>query len=178
MSAGAKAEPPPEGLSCATFAAGCFWGVELAFQREPGVVSTAVGYTQGTVDTPTYREVCSGSTGHTEAVYITYDPSVVTYERLLELFWERLGRSALTLNQVGNDCGTQYRSGVYYHDESQQKEAEKSKQEAHQRFGRETVVELKGATTFWMAEDYHQKYLEKGGQDASKGATETIRCYG
>jgi len=167
-----------ESFNVATFAGGCFWGVELAFQREPGVLSTTVGYTQGKVAKPTYRQVCSGETGHTEALYVEYDPSQVSYTRLLELFWTRLGDSALTLNRVGNDQGTQYRSGVYFHDDEQRVAAEAMKEKMDVAFGKKTVVELKPASEFWVAEDYHQQYLEKGGQNASKGATDTIRCYG
>lgn len=168
----------PEGMELATVALGCFWGAELAYQREPGVVSTFVGYTQGAKEDPTYEEVCSGGTGHAEAVHVVYDPKAVSYERLLELFWERLGASALTLNQVGNDVGTQYRSGIYPHTPEQRQAAEASKKEADARFGETTVVEIVDADKFYLAEDYHQQYLEKGGQSADKGATETIRCYG
>ena len=168
----------PAGMELATVALGCFWGAELAYQREPGVVSTWVGYTQGAKEDPTYEEVCSGATGHAEAVHIVYDPKVVSYDRLLELFWERLGGSALTLNQVGNDMGTQYRSGIYPHSAEQRAAAEASKKAADAKFGEPTVVEVVDASTFYLAEDYHQQYLEKGGQSAEKGAKDMIRCYG
>lgn len=155
-------------------------GAELAFQRVPGVVSSKVGYTQGEREDPTYQQVCSGSTGHAEAVAVDFDPKKVSYEQLVKLFWERLGGSALLLNQVGNDVGTQYRSGIYWMNEKQKEVAEKSKEEANKRFGKETVVELNSGidVPFWLAEEYHQRYLEKGGQSAEKNATETIRCYG
>lgn len=155
-------------------------GAELAYQRVPGVASTKVGYTQGEKEDPTYQQVCSGSTGHVEAVAVDFNPKEVSYEQLVNLFWERLGGSALTLNQVGNDSGTQYRSGIYWMNEEQKEVAEKLKEEANRRFGKETVVEVMSGIDipFWLAEGYHQRYLEKGGQSADKNATETIRCYG
>ena len=201
---------PPEGntLPFATFAAGCFWGVELRFQRIPGVDKTAVGYIQGKLDNPSYEMVCSGMSGHTEAVQMTYDPNVVTFA---EREWRRppppatlaLARSqdrGLTLlppffflsvcdvfyenhnprqlNGQGGDIGTQYRSGIYYHDEEQKKVAEEKKAAVSG-----AVTEIQEAEKFWPAEEYHQQYLEKGGrfgsgQSASKGCTDKIRCYG
>jgi peptide-methionine (S)-S-oxide reductase len=171
---------PAAGLERLVVGLGCFWGAELAYQRVQGVVSTKVGYTQGTKKEPKYREVCSGQTGHTEAVAIDFDPKVVSYEALVDLFWERLGRSALTKNKVGNDTGTQYRSGIYFLNDGQRAVAEASAKRAAEKLGKETVVEIKAqeGSPFYLAEDYHQQYLEKGGQDASKGATSTIRCYG
>ncbi|CAJ1441814.1 unnamed protein product [Effrenium voratum] len=117
---------PPAGKEFATFAAGCFWGVEIAFQRAPGVTGTSVGYAQGQSEKPTYEEVCTGSSGHTEAVRVVYDPSAVSFEQLLETFWERVGKNATTLNRAGNDEGTQYRSGIYYHNDEQKAAAEAS----------------------------------------------------
>jgi len=164
-------------IETATFAGGCFWGLELAYQRVPGVLGSAVGYTQGEKQDPTYEEVCSGSTGHTEAVQVKFDPSVVSYDKLLDVFFGRV--DVTQLNQQGNDMGTQYRNGIYFHNEEQKKVAEKYKAEAQEKFGKKPVVtEILEEDKFWKAEDYHQQYLEKGGQDASKGAEETIRCYG
>ena len=117
----------PPGLAIATFAGGCFWGLELAYQRAPGVVKTSVGYTAGADPAPTYETVCSGGTGHTEAVQVYYDPAETTYADLLAVFFDRVDPT--TLNRQGNDVGTQYRSGIYYHDEDQKKEAEKVRQE-------------------------------------------------
>lgn len=158
----------------ATFALGCFWGGELAFMREPGVVGTAVGYTQGSVVQPSYQEVCSGTTGHTEAIAVFYDPSVIEYERLVHLAMDRLGENKFLLNQVGNDKGTQYRHGVYYHTDAQKAIAEKMIKS----YGEDCVTECLPAKEFYFAEDYHQQYLLKGGQSARKGEHEVIRCYG
>ncbi|CAN8062738.1 unnamed protein product [Agarophyton chilense] len=173
-------QPVQDGLKRAIFGLGCFWGAELAFQRVKGVVSTKVGYTQGKEVKPSYEQVCSGTTGHVEAVAVDYDESVVRYEDLVKLFWKRLGKSALTADQVGNDVGSQYRSGMYYLDETQRKFAEESCKEASERFGQAVVVEVRDSENvpFYVAENYHQRYLEKGGQSAEKGASETIRCYG
>jgi peptide-methionine (S)-S-oxide reductase len=172
--------PPAPGVERLIVGLGCFWGAELAFQRVKGVVSTRVGYTQGSKQSPKYREVCSGQTGHTEAVAIDYDPAVVSYETLLDLFWARLGGNALTLNQVGNDRGTQYRSGVYYLNDGQRAAAEAAAKRVSEELGQEVVVELKAAEgrPFFLAEDYHQRYLEKGGQSAAVGDSTPIRCYG
>lgn len=144
------------------------------------MVSTKVGYTQGHVENPTYQQVCAGSTGHTEAVAVDFDPSKVSYAELIKLFWERLGGSALTPNQVGNDTGTQYRSGIYFVNDEQEQVAEESIRAKSGAFGKPVVVEmLSGADVpFYLAEAYHQQYLQKGGQSAEKGASETIRCYG
>eukprot|EP00933_Yihiella_yeosuensis_P023334 TRINITY_DN18162_c1_g2_i1.p1 TRINITY_DN18162_c1_g2~~TRINITY_DN18162_c1_g2_i1.p1 ORF type:complete len:480 (+),score=84.78 TRINITY_DN18162_c1_g2_i1:59-1441(+) len=178
----ADSQAPP-GMELATFAAGCFWGVELAFQRLPGVVSTCVGYTQGSVQSPEYKEVCEGKTGHTEAVHVVFDPKIVTFEKLLETFWERVGKNATTLNEAGGDKGPQYRSGIYCHTEEQQRLAERSALELQMKLKDAVVTEVKEASLFWIAEDYHQKYLERGGntgrpQSAEKGCSEPIRCYG
>jgi len=173
------AAQPASAFATATFAGGCFWGLELAYQREPGVLSTAVGYTQGSSSEPTYEEVCSGSTGHTEAVQVVFDPDEVTYRRLCELLVERLGDSLYLLNQVGNDRGTQYRHGIYPHGEEQEAVAREvlTAVGEHETLGA-VQTEVQPAERFWAAEDYHQQYLQKGGQSAKKRAEETIRCYG
>jgi len=174
---------PPEGTELATFAAGCFWGVELAFQRVPGVISTCVGYAQGHLEKPSYQDVCDAQTGHTEAVRVVFDPKEVTFEQLLPVFWERVGQNATTLNRAGNDTGPQYRSGIYFHSPEQEAAARKSVADLEAKLGQKVVTEVEAAAPFWLGEDYHQQYLEKGGrsgegQSAEKGCTETIRCYG
>ena len=163
----------------ATVAGGCFWGLELAYQREPGVVGTAVGYTQGDVDEPSYEQVCSGTTGHTEAVQVVFDPKAVTYKRLCEVLVERLGDSIYLLNQVGNDRGTQYRHGIYPHNPDQEAIAKEVLEAVgeHKSLG-PVQTEIVSAAQFWKGEDYHQQYLQKGGQSAKKEAPEEIRCYG
>ncbi|CAH0474067.1 unnamed protein product [Peronospora belbahrii] len=160
----------------ATFAAGCFWGVQLAFDRVPGVLETTVGYTQGTVDNPTYRQVCSGRTNHAEAIKVVFDNNQVSYDGLLKKFWSM--HDPTTLNRQKNDSGTQYRSGIYYHSEDQRKAALASKEEHQKTLSNPIVTEIKEAKHFWDAEDYHQKYLQKGGQCADKGCDTAIRCYG
>lgn len=157
----------------ATMALGCFWGGELAYMREKGVVGTKVGYTQGHVLNPSYNDVCGGDTGHTEAQQVIYDPEIVSFERLVKLAIERLGDSVYLLDQVGNDFGSQYRHGIYYHSDEQKVVAEKILEGMD---GYKT--EVKPATIFYGAEDYHQQYLLKGGQSAKKGITSNIRCYG
>ena len=147
----------------ATFAAGCFWGVEAAFRQLPGVVDTAVGYTGGTVSNPTYEDVCTDRTGHAEAVQVEFDPAKVSYEKLLDVFWEN--HDPTTKNRQGPDVGTQYRSAIFYSNAEQEREARDSKnrQEASGKFRRPVVTEIAPLTTFWRAEDYHQRYLEKRG---------------
>ena len=167
---------PHEKLSQATFAAGCFWGLELAFQRLNGVAFTAVGYTYGQVEDPSYEAVCSGTTGHAEAVTVLYNPADVTYSELLNVFWGR--HDPTQLNQQGNDVGTQYRGGIYYHSEEQKLEAMESMKAVQLNYKDPLATELLEATKFWIAEDYHQQYLEKGGQSSKKTAVEKIRCYG
>lgn len=168
----------PEGTKStykvATFALGCFWGGELEFMRQKGVVGTKVGYTQGQKEEPAYKEVCSGTTGHTEAIMVTFDPRVTSYSQLVTVAMDRLGESKYLLNQVGNDRGTQYRHGIYYHNDKQKEIA----QEIIASFGSDVKTEVLPAKVFWDAEEYHMQYLLKGGQSARKGATETIRCYG
>jgi len=148
----------------ATFAAGCFWGVEAAFREVEGVVSTSVGYTGGITNDPTYEAVCTDRTGHAEAVEVVYDPDVVSYEELLDLFWSI--HDPTTPNRQGPDIGTQYRSAVFYHD-PEQEAAARSKMEMLQRSGiynREIVTEIVLASEFYRAEEYHQRYFEKHGR--------------
>lgn len=147
----------------ATFAAGCFWGVEAAFRQLDGVVSTTVGYTGGHVENPTYRQVCSHTTGHAEAVRVTYDPSEIKYEDLLKVFWET--HDPTQVNRQGPDVGDQYRSGIFYHNEAQRKAAEASKKALDDsgKLSKPVATEITEAPTFWKAEDYHQQYLEKRG---------------
>lgn len=147
----------------ATFAAGCFWGVEDFFIDLPGVVSTRVGYTGGTVETPDYRQVCIGDTGHAEALEIEYDPDRITYKKLLELFWEC--HDPTQLNRQGPDFGTQYRSAIFYHSDEQRCMAEESRELLNQsgRLGRSVATEIVPAGMFWEAEEYHQKYHKKNG---------------
>lgn len=147
----------------ATFAAGCFWGVELAFQQVEGVVETSVGYTSGQTKDPTYEQVCTGRTGHAEAVEVIFDPELVSYSELLNVFWKK--HDPTTLNRQGPDIGTQYRSGIYYHNEEQKQLAEESKAklDASGAYRSSIVTEITEASTYYPAEDYHQKYLEKRG---------------
>src|SRR6266853_5466048 len=147
----------------ATFGAGCFWGIEAAFRQVHGVKSTAVGFMGGTLNDPTYEDVCSGRTGHAEVVQVEFDPSQVTYEQLLAVFWEN--HDPTTLNRQGPDVGTQYRSAVFYHTPEQQAAAlaSKEKLEGEKRFRRPIVTEIEPAADFHRAEDYHQQYLEKRG---------------
>jgi len=150
-------------MSKATFAAGCFWGVEEAFRQIKGVNSTTVGYTGGTLKNPTYEDVCSGRTGHAEAVEVDFDPAVVSYEQLLSVFWQ--SHDPTTLNRQGPDVGTQYRSAIFFHDAAQEATARGSKAalEKMKVFKRPIVTEVVAASDFYRAEDYHQQYLEKRG---------------
>jgi peptide-methionine (S)-S-oxide reductase len=147
----------------ATFGAGCFWGVEAAFREVKGVKETAVGYAGGTLDNPTYQDVCTDRTGHAEVVQVEYDPNVVSYQQLLDVFWGN--HDPTTVNRQGPDVGTQYRSVIFYHSPEQQAlaEASKEKQQASGRFKRSIVTQILPAPTFYRAEDYHQQYLEKRG---------------
>lgn len=145
----------------ATFAAGCFWGVEAAFRQIKGVISTSVGYTGGTKEDPSYRDVCTGRTGHAETVEVIYDPERVSYNDLLKVFWEN--HNPTTLNRQGPDVGTQYRSAIFYQTAEQEAAALASKAEVAQQYSRPIVTEVKPATQFYPAEDYHQQYLEKRG---------------
>ena len=147
----------------ATFAAGCFWGVEHAFRRVKGVIDAEAGYTGGGVPNPTYHNVCGGHTGHAEAVRVTFDPAVVGYEDLLEVFWRV--HDPTTLNRQGPDVGAQYRSAVFFHDADQEKAARAVKERLDKsgRFRRPVVTEIAPAGPFWRAEEYHQRYHEKHG---------------
>jgi peptide-methionine (S)-S-oxide reductase len=155
--------PFPAGLQQAIFALGCFWGAERKFWQLPGVYSTAVGYAAGSTPNPTYREVCSGMTGHAEVVLVVFDPNKVSYDDLLKVFWE--SHDPTQGMRQGNDVGTQYRSGIYYFDDAQRGAAERSRDE-YQRaleksgYGRITT-EIVPAPEFYYAEDYHQQYLSK-----------------
>jgi len=151
----------PTGTLHATFAAGCFWGVEAAFRKVEGVRSTEVGYTGGDLENPTYQEVCHDDTGHAEAVRVEYDPSVVSYGELLDVFWKV--HDPTTLNRQGPDVGSQYRSAIFYNSPEQKAEAEASLAQQQKRIGRKIVTELVPADRFYKAEDYHQQYLEKRG---------------
>ncbi|MEX2110894.1 MAG: peptide-methionine (S)-S-oxide reductase MsrA [Gemmatimonadaceae bacterium] len=150
-------------MELATFGAGCFWGVEVTFRQVPGVKDALVGYLGGTLANPTYRDVCSGRTGHAEVVQVRYDPSEVTYDKLLDVFWQN--HDPTTLNRQGPDVGTQYRSAIFFHSPEQKDAAEKSKArlEASGKLRRTVVTEITAASTFYPAEDYHQRYLEKRG---------------
>lgn len=150
-------------MTTATFAAGCFWGVEETFRQTPGVLETTVGYTGGRLDHPTYEQVCSDRTGHAEAVEIRFDPSRISYSQLLEMFWKL--HDPTTLNRQGPDVGSQYRSAVFYHDDQQREQAEAMKRRLDESgaFPRPIVTEVAPASTFWPAEDYHQQYVHKRG---------------
>ncbi len=150
----------------ATFGAGCFWGVEAAFRKVSGVVDAAVGYSGGTLDNPTYRDVCTGQTGHAEVVEVSFDPSQVSYDQLLDLFW-RL-HDPTTLNRQGPDVGSQYRSAIFIHTPEQEAAAIASRETigSSGRFRGKVVTEVTPASTFYRAEEYHQRYLEKGGQSS------------
>lgn len=143
----------------ATFGGGCFWCTEAVFETEPGVLSVTSGYAGGHTRNPDYREVCTGETGHAEVIQIEYDPAVISYERLLEIFWK--AHDPTTHNRQGADVGTQYRSIILYHDEAQRAAAEKSKQAAQAAFARPIVTEIVPLTTFYPAEEYHQDYFRK-----------------
>lgn len=146
----------------ASFAAGCFWGVEEAFRCLDGVVSTMVGYMGGDFEKPTYEDVCTGKTGHAETVEIVYDPSLISYNELLAVFWNN--HDPTTPNRQGPDVGSQYRSLIFYYDDEQKELALKSKEKVQKRLNREIVTEIVPAITFYQAEDYHQQYLAKRGQ--------------
>ena len=161
---GNRIQPPfPEGMQTAVFGAGCFWGVEKVFWETPGIYSTAAGYAGGYTPNPTYEEVCSARTGHTEVVLVVFDPAVISYEQVLKVFWE--DHDPTQGMRQGNDVGTQYRSAIYTFSEAQQKQAEASR-DAYQHeldaagYG-EITTEIRQAPTFHYAEDYHQQYLYK-----------------
>jgi peptide-methionine (S)-S-oxide reductase len=156
--------PYPEGTEIAEFALGCFWGAERTFWLTPGVVSTAVGYEGGFTQNPTYEEVCSGRTGHAEAVRVVYDPARVSYQELLRTFWE--SHDPTQGMRQGNDTGTQYRSAIFYQSEAQRAEAEQSRDAYQKRLADagygEISTEIAPAGEFYFAEDYHQQYLSEG----------------
>lgn len=145
----------------ATFAAGCFWGVEDAFMTRKGVVSTSVGYTGGNIKSPSYKDVCSDETGHAEAVMVEFDPSQISFEELARFFFSI--HNPTTKNRQGPDFGSQYRSAIFYYNEEQKKIAENIKEEMNQKFGGKIVTEIVPASEFWKAEEYHQKYHQKHG---------------
>src|SRR5215813_8833531 len=147
----------------ATFGAGCFWGVEATFRQIPGVIDTAAGYLGGTLKNPTYEDVCTDRTGHAEVVQVTFDPAKVSYDQLLNVFWEM--HDPTTLNRQGPDIGTQYRSAIFFHSPEQEAIARKSRAEVEDsgKFRRPIVTEITPVSTFYRAEEYHQRYLEKRG---------------
>jgi len=147
----------------ATFAAGCFWGVEAAFREIQGVKATAVGYMGGALENPTYSDVCTDRTGHAEVVQVEFDPDEISYEELLDIFWDN--HDPTTINRQGPDIGTQYRSAIFFHSPEQEAAAMASKKKLEEsgKLSRPIVTEILPAQTFWMAEDYHQQYLEKRG---------------
>lgn len=145
----------------ATFAAGCFWGVEAAFRQINGVISTKVGYTGGEMKNPSYEDVCTDKTGHAEAVEVTFDSKKVHYADLLKVFWQN--HNPTQLNRQGPDVGTQYRSAIFYHNKKQQEAALKSLEQEQKRYKARIVTKIEKAADFFKAEDYHQQYLEKRG---------------
>ena len=147
----------------ATFGAGCFWGVEAAFRRIPGVLDAVVGYSGGHMQNPTYRDVCTDETGHAEVVQVTYDPAKVSYEQLLDTFWQM--HDPTQVNRQGPDSGTQYRTAIFFHTPEQEAAAKKSKAalDASGKFRRPIATEITPAGPFYRAEEYHQRYLEKRG---------------
>ncbi len=147
----------------ATFGAGCFWGVEAAFQRVPGVIDTAVGCSGGETPNPTYKDVCTDETGHAEVVQVTFDPSKVSYEQLLDVFWQV--HDPTQVNRQGPDFGTQYRTAIFFHSAEQEAAAKKSRGalDASGKFKRPIATEITPASAFYRAEEYHQKYLQKRG---------------
>lgn len=148
-------------IETATFAAGCFWGVEAAFRQVPGVLDAISGYTGGHTENPSYREVCSDTTGHAEAVQVTYDPDRVSYDELLALFWEM--HDPTTPDRQGPDVGSQYRSAIFVHDGAQRERAKASSQREQQKYSRPIVTQIVDAAAFYPAEAYHQRYFERHG---------------
>ena len=147
------------GTQVATLGGGCFWCVEAVYERLAGIKSVVSGYAGGTRPNPTYEEVCTGTTGHAEVVQVEFDPEVISYEKILELFWK--AHDPTTLNRQGADAGTQYRSLILFADQAQRKAAETSKREAAKRFQRPIVTQIEALTVFYRAEDYHQDYYKQ-----------------
>ncbi len=150
----------------ATFAAGCFWGVEYAFRQVEGVKSTKVGYMGGSTKNPTYQQVCTDRTGHAEVVDIEFDPDLVSYEKLLDVFWDL--HDPTQLNRQGPDVGSQYRSAIFYYSEEQKERAEESKRklQASAKYKRDIMTEIVPAQPFYVAEEYHQRYYERHSMDS------------
>ena len=150
----------------ATFGAGCFWGVESAFRRTPGVIETAVGYSGGDLEKPTYKDVCTDETGHAEVVQVTFDPQKLSYSQLLDVFWKI--HDPTQVNRQGPDFGKQYRTAIFFHSREQEEIARKSKQalESSGKFRHPIATEISPVKTFWRAEEYHQRYLEKRGAES------------
>jgi peptide-methionine (S)-S-oxide reductase len=151
-------------MAIATFAAGCFWHVEETFRHLDGVLEVFSGYTDGTTVNPTYQQVCADNTGHAEAVQIEYNPQKISYEKLLDVFWQM--HDPTTWHRQGPDVGSQYRSAIFFHTTEQEQAAIKSKQAQQQKLTKKIVTEIKPASTFYKAEEYHQRYLEKHGHSA------------
>jgi peptide-methionine (S)-S-oxide reductase len=147
----------------ATFGAGCFWGIEAAFRRVPGVLDAAVGYSGGRTENPSYQDVCTDTTGHAEVVQVTFDPEKLSYDQLLDIFWTI--HDPTQVNRQGPDYGKQYRTAIFFHSPEQEAAAKKSKQalEASGKLRRLVATEITPAAPFWRAEEYHQRYLEKRG---------------
>ena len=152
----------------ATFGAGCFWGVEAAFRQIEGVTRTRVGYSGGTLENPSYEDVCSHTTGHAEVVEVTYDPEQVSYDELLEVFWHK--HDPTQLNRQGWDIGDNYRSAIFFHDDEQHEAALQSKAREQASSSKPIVTQIEPAQSFWEAEDYHQQYLEKRGRSTCTAA--------
>jgi len=159
----------------AIFGAGCFWSIQLSYDRIPAVTSSMVGYSGGNTENPTYAEVCTDKTGHAESVSVYYDPRIASYEDIIKVFFER--HDPTTLNRQGNDQGTQYRSVIFYHSDYQREIAERLKKETEQKLGKEVVTEISLFQKFWTAENYHQKYLVAHGYGETKGDTSPVPCY-
>lgn len=154
-----RTPPAPSSLATATLGGGCFWCVEAVLERIDGIASVDSGYMGGSVDNPTYKQVCDGDTGHAEVVQVHFDPKKIAYRDLLDWFFQ--AHDPTTKNRQGNDYGTQYRSVIFFHDDEQKRIAEEAKAAANQKFGGRVVTEITKASTFWMAEDYHQDYFAK-----------------
>ena len=173
----AAAELGQGAIETGVFAAGCFWGLELAFQRVPGVLRTESGFTGGHKSEPTYKQVCAERTGHREAVRVEFDPNVVTYDELLTVFWDRL-KDPTDAGGQGNDRGLSYTTAIFFEDDAQRAVAYASRERLQEKFRHEIATEILPARQWWPAEKYHQQYLQKLGQSACKCDLAPIRCYG